>query len=332
MVIAALVICAVAIYARADFQTPSDLAEARAPFAFWILLLSAWSALNLIFVAGRRLYALRWAGASDFCRRAACLPGWPARNIAGRAALSAFRAAWVCSLSGRNRADLRRLRNARYRPSLPRIRPEPVAIIAAAVMTVGLLAKAALFPLHLWLPPAHASAPAAASAVLSALVVKGPFFIAVRLWFDVMPELPSSSASLQLLGRLARRRSLFGSVVALRQGRLEALGRLLDAGADRLSLSYVPVRLRLWLCVPPRWMRLSRRHSCRRFPTPRRKRPCSWRRGMLGAGRGPDSGAFGRGARLASPVSPLPRWFGAAGASLRAALISRRICCSRSFG
>jgi Proton-conducting membrane transporter len=29
-----------------------------------------------------------------------------------------------------------------------------------------------LFPLHLWLPPAHAGAPAAASAVLSALVVK----------------------------------------------------------------------------------------------------------------------------------------------------------------
>ena len=36
-------------------------------------------------------------------------------------------------------------------------------------MTIGLLAKTALFPLHLWLPPAHAGAPAAASAVLSRL-------------------------------------------------------------------------------------------------------------------------------------------------------------------
>jgi multicomponent Na+:H+ antiporter subunit D len=54
-------------------------------------------------------------------------------------------------------------------------------------MTVGLLAKTALFPLHIWLPPAHAGAPAAASAVLSALVVKGSWFLVVRLWFDVMP-------------------------------------------------------------------------------------------------------------------------------------------------
>ena len=42
-------------------------------------------------------------------------------------------------------------------------------------MTMGLLAKTALFPLHLWLPPAHAGAPAPGSAMLSALVVKGPF-------------------------------------------------------------------------------------------------------------------------------------------------------------
>jgi len=37
-----------------------------------------------------------------------------------------------------------------------RVQPEPVAWVAAALMTAGLLAKTALFPLHLWLPPAHA--------------------------------------------------------------------------------------------------------------------------------------------------------------------------------
>ena len=42
-----------------------------------------------------------------------------------------------------------------------RIRAEPAAWAAAALMTAGLLAKTALFPLHLWLPPAHAGAPAA---------------------------------------------------------------------------------------------------------------------------------------------------------------------------
>lgn len=53
----------------------------------------------------------------------------------------------------------------------------PAVIGAAALMTVGLLAKTALFPLHLWLPPAHAGAPPAASAILSALVVKTSFFL-----------------------------------------------------------------------------------------------------------------------------------------------------------
>ena len=74
-------------------------------------------------------------------------------------------------------------------------------------MTVGLLAKTALFPLHLWLPPAHAGAPAAASAVLSALVVKGSFFIVVRLWFDVMPGLPGLGRPRSCSPRWARRRS-----------------------------------------------------------------------------------------------------------------------------
>jgi multicomponent Na+:H+ antiporter subunit D len=48
-----------------------------------------------------------------------------------------------------------------------RVSAAPATIVAAALMTTGLFAKTALFPLHLWQPPAHAGAPAAASAVLS---------------------------------------------------------------------------------------------------------------------------------------------------------------------
>jgi formate hydrogenlyase subunit 3/multisubunit Na+/H+ antiporter MnhD subunit len=102
------------------------------------------------------------------------------------------------------------------------VRMQPATVVAAALMTVGLLAKTALFPLHLWLPPAHAGAPAAASAVLSALVVKGSFFIVVRLWFDVMPGLPGPAAA-QLIAALGAGAILFGSVVALRQRRLKLL-------------------------------------------------------------------------------------------------------------
>jgi multicomponent Na+:H+ antiporter subunit D len=42
-----------------------------------------------------------------------------------------------------------------------RIHAGPSVWVAAGLMTAGLLAKTALFPLHLWLPPAHANAPAA---------------------------------------------------------------------------------------------------------------------------------------------------------------------------
>src|SRR5215470_10364333 len=96
-----------------------------------------------------------------------------------------------------------------------RVGAEPAALAAAALMTTGLLAKTALFPLHLWLPPAHAGAPAAASAILSGLVVKGSFFIIVRLWFNVMPALPGFVFT-QLLAALGAAAIVFGSVVALR--------------------------------------------------------------------------------------------------------------------
>jgi formate hydrogenlyase subunit 3/multisubunit Na+/H+ antiporter MnhD subunit len=103
-----------------------------------------------------------------------------------------------------------------------RVSAKSGALIAAALMTTGLLAKTALFPLHLWLPPAHAGAPAAASAILSGLVVKGSFFILVRLWFDVMPGLPDFAAT-QLLAALGAGAIVFGSVIALRQERLKLL-------------------------------------------------------------------------------------------------------------
>ena len=102
------------------------------------------------------------------------------------------------------------------------MRPEPAAFIAAALMTMGLLAKTALFPLHLWLPPAHAGAPAPGSAVMSALVVKGSFFLIVRLWFDAMPGLLNLAAA-QLLAAMGAGAILFGSVLALRQQRLKLL-------------------------------------------------------------------------------------------------------------
>jgi formate hydrogenlyase subunit 3/multisubunit Na+/H+ antiporter MnhD subunit len=89
-------------------------------------------------------------------------------------------------------------------------------------LTTGLLAKTALFPLHLWLPPAHSGAPPAASAILSGLVIKGSWFLVVRIWLDVFPGVVTLSSA-QLLGAFGAAAILAGNVVALRQQRLKLL-------------------------------------------------------------------------------------------------------------
>jgi multicomponent Na+:H+ antiporter subunit D len=222
MVTTAVVICGVGIFARADFVTPEGMAEVRAPLAFWTLLLAIWSALNTVFLGGD-LFTL-YVGLELVTFAAVPLVSLDGRAETLRAALryllfallgSVLYLAGTALLYGAcGTLDIVLLAGL--------VGARPVTIIAAALMTIGLLAKTALFPLHLWLPPAHAGAPAAASAVLSALVVKGSFFIAVRLWFDVMPALPGPSAA-QLLGALGAAAILFGSVVALRQKRLKLL-------------------------------------------------------------------------------------------------------------
>jgi multicomponent Na+:H+ antiporter subunit D len=93
--------------------------------------------------------------------------------------------------------------------------------MALAAMTVGLVAKTALFPLHGWLPPAHSAAPAPASALLSAVVVKGSFYILLRLWIDVFAG--GTADGRLVLGLLGAGAILWGSLLALRQTSLKRL-------------------------------------------------------------------------------------------------------------
>lgn len=102
-----------------------------------------------------------------------------------------------------------------------RMEPSPAVMAAMGLMSAGLLLKTALFPLHFWLPPAHASAPAPVSALLSALVVKASFYILLRLWLDVFPVTAAGLG--QLLGLLGAAAVLWGGLQALRQTRLKML-------------------------------------------------------------------------------------------------------------
>lgn len=218
----AVVVCGIGLYARADFGTPPEARESRAAFGYWLLLLAVWGALNLVFVSGDlftlyvALELLTFAGVP-----LVCLAG---SGETLRAALRYLLFALCGSVlyllgavllyGGYGTLDIPLLAQA--------VQPEPIAWAALALMTVGLLAKTALFPLHIWLPPAHGGAPAAASAVLSALVIKGSWFLVLRLWLDVMPGVATASAA-QLLAALGAAAIVVGSVVALRQQRLKLL-------------------------------------------------------------------------------------------------------------
>lgn len=102
------------------------------------------------------------------------------------------------------------------------VRVGPTAFAALALVTVGMAMKTALFPLHFWLPPAHANAPTPVSALLSGLVIKGTFYLLVRLWFDVFPAEVNPAAG-ELLGFLGAAAIVWGAVLAVRQKRLKLL-------------------------------------------------------------------------------------------------------------
>lgn len=102
-----------------------------------------------------------------------------------------------------------------------RVTPMPAVWAALAAVTTGMLLKTALFPLHFWLPPAHAAAPTPVSALLSGLVVKASFYILVRYWVGLFGDLDTAAdAMIGLLGAIA---VIWGSLQALRQQRLKML-------------------------------------------------------------------------------------------------------------
>jgi multicomponent Na+:H+ antiporter subunit D len=97
--------------------------------------------------------------------------------------------------------------------------PDKVAMI---LITIGLLLKIALFPLHFWLPQAHANAPTPVSAILSALVVKASLYVLIEFWFDILGETITFGAS-QVLGALGGAAILYGSWSAFRATQLKVL-------------------------------------------------------------------------------------------------------------
>ncbi len=189
---------------------------------FWPLWLILWAALNGLFLSGDifNLYVtLELVTVSAAALSA--LSGKPASQIA------AFRYLLVSLLGSLSYLlgvvfiyktygvlDLAMLRSLSA--------PGNGMSAALALMSVGLLLKTALFPMHFWLPPAHANALAPVSSILSSLVIKGSFYLIFRLWFDIFHTVLPPSA-FTLLGILGTGAILWGALQAIRQQRLKLL-------------------------------------------------------------------------------------------------------------
>jgi len=121
----------------------------------------------------------------------------------------------------------------------------PATAVAVPLILVGLAVKAALFPFHFWLAPAHGSAFAPVSAVLSGLVVKGPFFLLLRLVpGPFAPAIPAGTGI--AIGVLALLAILWGSAQAIRQSRLKLLVAYSTVG----QLGYLFLALSVAIAAP----------------------------------------------------------------------------------
>ncbi len=95
---------------------------------------------------------------------------------------------------------------------------------AAALFIVAFGTKAALFPLHVWLPDAHASAPSPSSAMLSGVVIKVYAFALFLMFFEVFPRVLLDTIPLnEIVLWLAAFGTMFGSVYAMLQTDLKKM-------------------------------------------------------------------------------------------------------------
>jgi multicomponent Na+:H+ antiporter subunit D len=218
VVLSAVVGAATCIYARLYF----DDGHGPEQTTFWPLWLLLWGSLNALFVSADafNLYVtLELATLASV--GLVCVGGG---SEARRAAFRYLMVALVGSLGylsgvGFLYAATGALDLELIGAGLP---DGPLATVAILAMLVGLATKAALFPLHTWLPGAHSSAPAPVSAVLSALVVKASFYLVLRLWLVVVPQAVGDIGGwvLCVLGAAA---VVWGSIQALRAPRLKLL-------------------------------------------------------------------------------------------------------------
>jgi multicomponent Na+:H+ antiporter subunit D len=125
------------------------------------------------------------------------------------------------------------------------LEPGTTTTFALLVITIGLMIKMAGFPFHFWLPPAHSSSLAPVSALLSALVVKGAFYMLLRLWMEVFGVSLTYAAG-QLIGLAGAIAVIWGSWQAFMQTSL----KLIVAHSSVAQLGYLLMIFPLMILAP----------------------------------------------------------------------------------
>jgi multicomponent Na+:H+ antiporter subunit D len=211
---------AIGIYAHPYLGTRNM--GARRLHAFWPLSLFLWAALNALFLSADlfNVYVCLELLTIAAVALVVIEDDRGALFAAMRYLLAAFLGSMVLLLgvailyAAFGVLDLRSLAG--------RITAGPASWAGVALITGGLALKTALFPLHFWLPRAHASAPPPVSALLSALVVTASYYLVLRLWLGVFPP-ALGTTGIQLLGLLGASAIVWGSLQAVRQQRLKLM-------------------------------------------------------------------------------------------------------------
>ncbi len=217
---AALVALPVAVFATASLPREHLGREAH---RFWPPFLFLWAGLNALFLSGDvfniyvalELVSLAAVMLVTLEGRAAALAAGLRYLLVAQAGALTYLLGVAFLYARHGTLDVGLLTAAAAVGDMP-------TTVAAVLMTGGLFAKAALFPLHAWLPPAHGSAPAPASALLSGLVVMAAAYVILRLWFDVFAAVGGAPLR-QGLGALGAAGVIWGSLLALSQRRLKAV-------------------------------------------------------------------------------------------------------------
>jgi multicomponent Na+:H+ antiporter subunit D len=213
---------AMAIQATSWGVWPSSCTSKKAAAlrsGFWPLWLATLGALNVLFLSGDlfNIYvAFEILGLTAVGLTA--LSGTPNALRAAFDYLSAGLAGSLLLLLGIalaygviGRVDL---------AAVPMLAETVAGRMALSLFVAGLAVKAALFPLHFWMPAAHSSAAPVASALLSALVVKGALYVILRISIEGGAGMETLRFALAGMGAAAM---LWGAWGALRASRLKLL-------------------------------------------------------------------------------------------------------------